>query len=360
MAYDRIVKNGIVVDGTGLARRRGDVGVRDGRIVDVGHLTESVAGARVVEADGLFVAPGIIDAHTHYDPQVTFDAWATSSCYHGVTTVLAGNCGFSIAPTRERDRDFISRMFARVEGMSPVALSGVEWDFESFPEYFAARRDRLGVNLACYVGHSTVRRWVMGPDASEREATSDEVEQMRRVVAKSMDAGAAGFSSSHAPTQLDGDGRPIPSRFAGLDELRALVAEAGRHHGGSVSYLPASSIGGLDHDDKELLVELGVDSRLPIVIQGLGGRNKVDAPTAGWPEAEAFLGDAARRGAAIFSLLRNHPFDRAFSLESGTQLYDGVPAWAAFMFLSHDEKLARLRDPGVRDELRDAVDHPNK
>jgi len=360
MAYDLIVKNGIVVDGTGLARRRGDIGVRAGRIVDVGHLTESVAGARVVEADGLFVAPGIIDAHTHYDPQLTFDAWATSSCYHGVTTVLAGNCGFSIAPTRERDRDFISRMFARVEGMSPVALSGVEWDFESFPEFFAARRDRLGVNLACYVGHSTVRRWVMGPDASEREATPDEVEQMRRVVAESMDAGAAGFSSSHAPTQLDGDGRPIPSRFAGLDELRALVAEAGRHHGGSVSYLPASSIGGLDHDDKELLVELGVDSRLPIVIQGLGGRNKVDAPTAGWPEAEAFLGDAARRGAAIFSLLRNHPFDRAFSLESGTQLYDGVPAWAALMFLSHDEKLARLRDPGVRDELRDAVDHPNK
>src|SRR5438128_331855 len=231
MAYDLVVTGGVVVDGTGLARRRADVGVRDGRIVDVGHLSEGVAGARVVDADGLFVAPGIIDAHTHYDPQLTFDAWATSSCYHGVTTVLAGNCGFSIAPTRERDRDFISRMFARVEGMSPVALSGVEWDF---------------------------------------------------------------------------------------------------------------------------------DSRLPIVIQGLGGRNKVDAPTAGWTEAEAFLGDAARRGAAIFSLLRNHPFDRAFSLESGTQLYDGVPAWAAFMFLSHDEKLARLRDTGVRDELRDAVDHPNK
>ena len=165
----------------------------------------------------------------------------------------------------------------------------------------------------------------MGPDASEREATPDEIDQMRQVVAESMQAGAAGFSSSHAPTQLDGDSRPIPSRFAGLDELRALVTEAGRHRGGSVSYLPASSIGGLDDDDKELLVELGVGSRLPIVIQGLGGRNKVDAPTAGWAEAEAFLGDAAARGAAIFSLLRNHPFDRAFSLESGTQLYDGVP-----------------------------------
>src|SRR5438105_5437928 len=222
MGYDLIVRNGIVVDGTGLARRRADVGVRDGRIVDVGHLSEGVAGARVVDADGPFVAPGIIDAHTHYDPQLTFDAWATSSCYHGVTTVLAGNCGFSIAPTRARDRDFISRMFARVEGMSPVALSGVTWDFESFPDYFAARRGRLGVNLACYVGHSTVRRWVMGSDASEREATPDEVGEMRGVVAESMRAGAAGFSSSHAPTQLDGGGRPIPSRLAGLDGMRAL------------------------------------------------------------------------------------------------------------------------------------------
>lgn len=360
MGYDLIVKNGVVVDGTGLARRRGDVGVRDGRIVDVGHLADSVGGARVIDADGLFVAPGIIDAHTHYDPQLTFDSWATSSCYHGVTTVLAGNCGFSVAPTRERDREFIARMFAKVEGMSPAALSGVTWDFESFPEYLAARRAKLGVNLACYIGHSSLRRWVMGPDASERAASSDEIEQMRRVVADSMEAGAAGFSSSHAPTQLDGDSRPIPSRFAALDELRALVTEAGRHRGGSVSYLPASSIGGLDHDDKELLVALGIDSRLPIVIQGLGGRNKVDAPTAGWTEAEAFLGDAAARGAAIFSLLRNHPFDRAFSLESGTQLYDGVPAWAAFMFLEHGEKLTRLRDAGVRAELRDAVEHPNR
>jgi N-acyl-D-aspartate/D-glutamate deacylase len=319
-----------------------------------------VSGARVVDAEGRFVAPGIIDAHTHYDPQLTFDGFATSSCYHGVTTVLAGNCGFSIAPTRERDRDFIARMFAKVEGMSPVALSGVTWDFETFPEYLAARRGRLGVNLACYVGHSSVRRWVMGPHASEREATADEVARMRAVVAEAMDAGAAGFSSSHAPTQLDGDGRPVPSRSAALDELRALVNEAGRHRGGSVSYLPASSIGGLDHDDKELLIELGAGSRLPIVIQGLGGRNKVDAPTAGWTQAEAFLNDAAARGAAIFSLLRNHPFDRAFSLETGTQLYDGVPAWAAFMFLDHDAKVARLRDPAARAELRDAVEHPNQ
>ncbi|MGH9208998.1 MAG: amidohydrolase family protein, partial [Acidimicrobiales bacterium] len=279
MSYDLVVKGGIVVDGTGLARRRADVGVKDGRITAVGRLEDSERGAEVIDADGLYVAPGIIDAHTHYDPQLTFDAFATSSCYHGVTTVLAGNCGFSIAPTREAERDYISRMFAKVEGMSPVALSGVTWDFESFPEYLSARVGRLGVNMACYVGHSTVRRWVMGPDGSEREATPEEIEDMRRVVGEAMEAGASGFSSSHAPTQLDGDSRPIPSRFASLDELRALVAEAGRHRGGSISYLPLSSIGGLDENDKELLVQLGLESSLPIIIQGLGGRNKVDAPT---------------------------------------------------------------------------------
>ncbi|TML58219.1 MAG: amidohydrolase [Actinobacteria bacterium] len=360
MAYDLVVAGGVVVDGTGLARRRADVGVLDGRVVEVGHLSEPVGGARVVDADGLVVAPGIIDAHTHYDPQVTFEGYATSSCYHGVTTVLAGNCGFCIAPTREADRDFISRMFAKVEGMSPVALSGVSWDFETFPEYLASRRGKLGVNLACYVGHSTVRRWVMGPDASEREATAGEIEEMRRVVADAMGAGAAGFSSSHAPTQLDGDDRPIPSRLASLDELRTLVVEAGKHRGGSVSYLPKSSIGGLDEADKELLIELGIASRLPIIIQGLGGRNKVDAPTAGWDEAERFLDDASARGAAVFSLLRNHPFDRAFSLAGGTQLYDGVPSWAALMQLPVGEKLSRLRDTAVRDEMRNAVENPNK
>src|SRR5205814_3325350 len=144
------------------------------------------------------------------------------------------------------------------------------------------------------------RRWVMAPDASEREATATEIEEMRRVVADAMEAGAAGFSSSRAHTQLEGDDRPVSSRLVSLDELRTLVVEAGKHRGGSVSYLPKSSIGGLDAADKELLIELGVASRLPIIIQGLGGRNKVDAPTAGWDEAECFLEDAGARGAAVF------------------------------------------------------------
>jgi len=359
MAYDLVIRGGIVVDGTGLARRRADVAIERGRIAAVGHVaTRGVH--RVIEADGLIVAPGIIDLHTHYDPQLTHDPWATSSCYHGVTTVLAGNCGFSLAPTRAADRPYLQAMFAAVEGMAPVALDGVCWDFESFPEYLAARTGRLGVNLACYVGHSSLRRFTMGAAASEREADEAEVGAMRRLLREAIAAGAAGFSSSHAPTQLDGDGRPIPSRLASVAELRALVFEAGLAGAGSVAYLPKSVIGGLDAADEQLLIELGATSRVPIVIQGLGGRDKVDTPGAGWDRAQQFLAEAGRRGAAIFSLLRNHPFDRPIDLVKGSPLYAGVPAWHAWLALPREERLARLRDPEQRARMRNAVEHPNR
>jgi N-acyl-D-aspartate/D-glutamate deacylase len=245
--------------------------------------------------------------------------------------------------------------------MSPVALSAVQWEFESFPEFLAARRGKLGVNMACYVGHSAVRRTVMGEAGSEREATDDEVEQMRGVVAEAMEAGAAGFSSSHGPTQLDGDGRPVPSRFASMGELEVLCAEAGRHNGGSISYLHRSAIGGLDQPDKDLLLRLGTVSRLPIILQGLGGRSKVDVPGAEWEQVSQWIEEVGRQGVAIFSLLRNHPFDRDFRIETGTNLYEGVPAWhrAVGPGVARDDRLALLSDPVARDAMRHAVEHPN-
>ena len=360
MSYDLVIRGGIVVDGTGLARRRADVATSRGRIAAVGHVPSAARAERVIDADGRIVAPGIIDLHTHYDPQITFDPYGISSCFHGVTTVLAGNCGFSIAPARAPDRAYLRAMFAVVEGMAPAALDGVAFEFETFGEFLAARAGRLGVNLACYVGHSTLRRSVMGPDATKREATEAEILAMRGAVREAMAAGAAGFSSSHSPTQIDGEGAPIASRFSSRGELLALALETGRAGGGSISYLPKSVVGGLDGADEELLIELGVTSRLPIVIQGLGGRDKVDVPGAGWDRAKQFLDEAARRGAAIFSLLRNHPFDRPIDLERGSPLYAGVPAWHAFMSLARDEKLARLRDSDYRAGLRHAVEHPNR
>jgi N-acyl-D-amino-acid deacylase len=360
MTHDLIIRGGIVVDGTGLGRRRADIAVSQGRITAVGHVPNAQDAERVIDADGQIVAPGIVDLHTHYDPQLTFDPWATSSCYHGVTTVLAGNCGFSIAPTREADRPYIQSMFAKVEGMAPAALDGVEWNFERFSEYLDSRRGRLGVNVACYVGHSTLRRYVMGSEGSDREATPGEIQTMRQLVREAMEAGAAGFSSSHSPTQVDGDDRPITSRLSSLDELRQLVEETGLSGGGTISYLPKSVVGGLDSADEDLLIELGRLSRLPIIIQGVGGRDKIDAPGAGWPQAKAFLDRAGVAGSAIYSLLRTQPFDRPIDLDAGLPLYAGVFSWHALSTLSHEERLAKLTDPDYRAIMRNAVENPNR
>jgi N-acyl-D-aspartate/D-glutamate deacylase len=357
--YDLVVRGGTVMDGSGNPRRRADVGVRDGRIAAVGRL----AGARATEeidAEGLVVAPGIIDPHTHYDPQITWDPYATASCFHGVTTVLAGNTGFSVAPVHADDRRFFAGLFAKVEGMAPRALDGIEWQFETFGEFLATRTGTLGVNLACYVGHSNLRRWVMGPDGSARTATPAEVVEMGRVLHQAMEAGAAGLSSTHAPTHNDGDNHPAPSRFADHDELLALADELGRCDRGSITYLPKSAVGGLDADDMALLIEMGRVSARPVIIQGLGGRNKVDAPGAGWDDALEFLGRARAAGAEVYSLLLARPFDRPFTLAEGTTLYEGVPEWDRVVAPAVVDRRRLLADPTVRDAMRHAVESPNR
>ncbi len=357
--YDLVVRGGVLVDGSGNPRRRADVAARGGRIAAVGRLDDATADTEI-DATGRIVAPGIIDPHTHYDPQITWDPYATASCFHGVTTVLAGNCGFSVAPTHPSDRPFFAGLFAKVEGMAPAALDGISWEFETFPEFLTSRTGRLGVNLACYVGHCNLRRWVMGPEGSARAASPTEVVEMGRLLTTAMEAGAAGFSSTHASTHNDGDNHPVPSRFAEPDELLALADELGRVHRGTITYLPRSAVGGLDGVDMDLLIELGRVSRLPVIIQGLGGRNKVDAPGAGWDVALEFLERARSAGSAIYSLLLARPFDRPFSLAAGTTLYEGVPAWDRVVAPGVHDRQARLRDPQVRDAMRHAVEEPNR
>ena len=225
--YDLIIRNGLVVDGLGLPRRSVDVGIRNGRIEKLAHL-EGAKARQEIDASGAIVAPGIVDLHTHYDPQITFDPYATMSCYHGVTTVVAGNCGFSVAPCRREDTQFLKDIFASVEDMDASALAGVRWDlFETFPEFMQSLEGKLGINFACYIGHSNLRRWVMGEDCFTRSATRAEIDQMVAMLGEAMDAGAAGFSSSASPTQLDIHGRPVPSRLSDEAELSALVAEVG-------------------------------------------------------------------------------------------------------------------------------------
>jgi N-acyl-D-amino-acid deacylase len=357
--FDLVVRGGLVVDGTGTSRRRVDVGVRAGRIAAVGRLDGATA-TRELDATDHVVAPGVVDAHTHYDPQVTFEPLASMSSYHGVTTVLAGNCGFSVAPCRPADRDFVARLFAKVEQMEPAAMGAVPWDFETFGEYLASRTGKLGVNLACYIGHSNVRRWVMGAEGSEREASPAEVVAMAAVVQEAVRDGAAGLSSSHAPTHLDGDDRPVPSRRASRDELLALARAAGEAGAGSLAYLPESAVGGLDERDEDLLVELARAGGVPVIIQGLGGRNKVDAPTATWDRAKAFLDRATALGAPVYSMLIARPPDRPLRVDERCFHYLAVPSWHRMLQLPHAERVARLHDPAARAELRDAVEHYNR
>lgn len=360
MEYDLIVHGGMVIDGTGLPRRRVDVAVSNGRIARIGRL-QGASAKEWIDATDHIVAPGIVDAHTHYDPQITFDPYATMSCFHGVTTVLAGNCGFSAAPTRAQDREFIQGVFAKVEDMDPIALSGVAWDsFETFAEFLATLDRRLGINFACYVGHSNVRRWVMGEAAIEREATSEEIAAMCAIVAEAMAAGAAGFSTSLSPTQNDIHGRPVPSRFASRDEVIALGEAAGLAGSGSICFLPAGTTRGLNDDDYALIIELGKRSGLPVVIQGLGARSKTDVPGSGWDDAVKVLDRAQAQGAPFYSMLIARPFDRQVAFDETNHHWQAVPTWHAMTRMPIEERRALLRDPDMREQMRFAVENQNR
>lgn len=355
MAFDTIIKGGRVIDGSGLPVRTADVGIRDGIITDIGRLS---GAKREIKADGLVVMPGIVDAHTHYDPQLSFEPFGTSSCFHGVTSVVAGNCGYSIAPCAKQDHDWLTALFAKVEGMTPSVLrEGLPWDWDSFPSFLDTLDKRLGINLAVYIGHSAIRRYVMGEAASERAATADEIEQMKRLVREAMAAGAAGFSSSNGPTHVDQFKRPVPSRHGSFEEVLALAEAAGEGGAGSIAYLPESAPQGVDARDRDRLVQLAHRSGLPIVIQGMGYR---PGNRQLWDDQTKFLSEARDKGAAIYSMLRTQPFMRPFNWRRGTSLFEGVFHWRDLADQTPEQRLATLRDPALREKLRWGIDNPNK
>ncbi|MEI8002441.1 MAG: amidohydrolase family protein [Actinomycetes bacterium] len=222
MAADLVIRGGTVVDGTGAPGVRADVAIRDGRISEIGT---GLAGDRVLEADGHVVAPGFIDIHTHYDAQVFWDPSLTPSSWHGVTSVVAGNCGFTLAPCRPEHRELIGKTLQHVEDMNLATLqAGIPWDFETFPEYLdSVARHGHALNFGAYVGHTAVRLYVMGDEGYERAATDDELTAMAAVVREALLAGAVGFASTSAPTHNGEGGRPVPSRIADIREMEALV-----------------------------------------------------------------------------------------------------------------------------------------
>ncbi len=349
-----VVRGGRVVDGTGMPSFTADVEVTDGRITGVGRCDP--AGAEVVDADGLVVAPGFIDIHTHYDAQLHFEPSASPSSWHGVTTVAIGNCGFSLAPCRPEDVAWTARMLSRVEGMSEDALAaGVTFRGGSMGDFLAGLDGRVGVNVLAYVGHSAVRRHVMGEAASERAATGDEISAMARLVDQALDDGAIGLSTSQLDIHTDHEGRPVPPNLADVEELLALAEPLARRSSGALEIFPRTFVPGVDERDADLLLRLSEITRKPVHGNVLGYFN---AAPDGWRRNLEVAEAARARGLRYYPMLVLNPKGVYFALDS-TFIFDEYPTWRSTLALTRStaERSRRLSDPAVRAvlaaELRD-------
>ena len=337
MDGDIVIRGGSLIDGSGAPARPADVAVSDGRIVAVG---DGLRGERELDASGQVVSPGFIDIHTHYDAQVFWDPWLTPSAFHGVTSVVAGNCGFSIAPIRPDLTALLARTLQHVEDMSFDTLAaGVPWDeFETFPQYLdAVERRGAALNFGCYVGHTAVRMYVMGEDSYERAATAEELARMQQVVGESMAAGAMGFASSASPTHNGDGGRPVPSRVGDVDELRALlqpVHDAGK---GVVALLPGGVIPNRQLFDIQREVGRPITWTALLTVKDFPYHEKVVAEN-----------DAARLdGVEVWPQVSCRPLVFQMNLMEPFTL-NTRPSFSALMGKSVEERTAAYRDPAWR------------
>ncbi len=341
---DLIVRGGRVIDGTGEPARIADVGVRDGRVVAVGDVTEDAD--RVIDATGRVVCPGFVDIHTHYDAQLLWDTTASPSVQHGVTTVIGGNCGFSIAPLGAEDAEYIQSMMAVVEGMPRAALlGGGPWTWGSFAEFLDRLDVGLSVNAGFLVGHSTVRRVVMGESASSDRADATQLKAMTRLVGDSLAGGALGFSSSLGEGHLDGDHRPVPSSCAAPEEFVALAAVLRNHEGTTLEFIP--SIGPIPEDRVELMADMSLAADRPLNWNLLGSLASEEI----W-EGQLRASDvAAAKGAHVVALA----LPDMMRMRSNTIL-PGVPGWRDVMTLDADGRRAATTDPDTRAQLRSGAE----
>lgn len=348
---DLKITGGTVVDGSGAAGRRADVGVKDGRVVAVGSVEESAA--RTIDATDLVVAPGFIDLHTHYDAQAFWDSTLSPSPLHGVTTVMAGNCGFSIAPltgvdggaVRADDADYLMRMLARVEGMPLESLQqGVPWDWRTSGEYFDRLDGTLMPNAGFMVGHSALRRVVMHDDANQRHATPDEVEQMKTLLRKGLAAGGMGFTSTWSTSHNDHTGQVVPSRASSREELIALCSVVSEFPGTQLEFIPA--VGQFSDDTFRLMGAMSAAANRPL------NWNLLQVYAQNWDLVQHQLAGydiAAAEGGRVLALTLPDTFRLRLNFTSGFIL-DILNGWDALMALPVDEKLRQLRDPAGRAE----------
>ena len=341
MAYDILIRNGMVVDGTGFARYRADVGVKDGVIADIGRLN-GAAATTTIDADGRFVAPGVIDLHTHYDAQPFWDRLCTSSIWHGVTSVLIGNCGLTLAPLRPEHRETMLATFCCVEDLPVRSLSAVlPWTWEGFGQFLDAIDIGLGVNMMPLVGHNPLRLSAMDKAAWDRNATEDEIADMQRMLRIAMEEGAWGWSTTNSPTHAGPQGQPVPTRLANDAERVALGRTLGEFNRGIIEILPPGAGQPTDADRLHLL-DVARASGRPVFFLGF------DA------SARGFVEDATREGAQLYNLLRAIPFNPRITLKK-TTYFANLDVWDVVMAKPFDEKMALLTNPEKRAELREAA-----
>ena len=350
---DCVIRGGSVVDGTGAPARRADVAIRDGRIVEIGDIKDDAG--ETVDAGGLVVAPGFVDPHTHYDAQLFWDAAATPSNLHGVTSMIAGNCGFTLAPLHAPDADYLRRMMAKVEGMPLPALeTGVPWGWESFGDYLGALDGHVGLNVGFLVGHCAIRRNVMGADAVGNEATPEQLEAMQALLDASIAAGGLGFSTTLSFTHSDGDGQPVASRWANNDEVLALCRVVSRHEGTTLEYVTDGCLRGFSDFEVEQMAAMTLAGRRPLNWNVLTIDSKEPQR---YHDQIAACEHARAQGGTAIALTMPTLVEMNMSFRNYCALFM-LPGWSDVMNLPVPERIAKLRDPEVRKWMNERARSP--